>query len=217
MPRPRPMPGAQQPGGRPRGSRHLPNAFSRWLEGAEGRSVTEIAAELDVSRVSVYHLRDGRFSPGRDLAVRIETLTGGAVPVASWGRPRPRARRRRAAGRGKAAAASAPAAAEVPATVTVARHASDEALTLAYVLLSHITEPKRRRAMKILPIDHDLTAARWALDLDELAARGASWEAIQRAIELSQRRGSRFRQLVTSGAGMLRWWPDLSAEYHLAG
>ncbi len=194
--------------------RHQPNAFSRWLE-ASGRSVSDLADELGIAQVSVYHLRDGRFAAGRDLAVRIAELSGGSVPVSSWGpRPRQRARRRRATGRKSPApeqAAPEPIAAPAP-SQAVTPPVSDEALTLAFLLLEYVRDPTRTRPVKIHERDVDATAARWAMAIDELhSTQLAPFAKIQRAIVFAQRQGNPWRRKVNNGAALLRWWPELAA------
>jgi hypothetical protein len=47
-----------------------------------------------VSVSSVYNARNGYFKPGRDLAVKIEELSAGAVPVSSWSESKARKRRK---------------------------------------------------------------------------------------------------------------------------
>ena len=58
--------------------------FERWLSDC-GRTRADVARELDAWPSVVTRLADGSRKPGRALAARIETLTGGAVRVADWG------------------------------------------------------------------------------------------------------------------------------------
>lgn len=52
---------------------------------SSGIKQAELADELGISRGYMSELASGDKSPGRELAVKIERITGGAVPVASWG------------------------------------------------------------------------------------------------------------------------------------
>lgn len=49
-----------------------------------GATRAEWADRLDISRSYLSDLVNGKKMPSLDLAVRIERLTAGAVPVASW-------------------------------------------------------------------------------------------------------------------------------------
>lgn len=80
------------PGGRPRKTRAPRNAFADWLAGC-GTTPQKIAKQLRSSVSTVYNLRNGYFKPGRELAVQIETLSDGAVPVESWGEAKARKRK----------------------------------------------------------------------------------------------------------------------------
>lgn len=71
--------------GRPR--RALPagvraNAFAKWLAKTKTRP-EDVARALAVRLATVYGWRRGR-PPGRAMAARIETLTGGAVKAGGW-------------------------------------------------------------------------------------------------------------------------------------
>lgn len=86
-----PLTNTTRPGGRPRGSRAPRNPFADWLAEC-GKKPAEVAKALGVSVSSVYNCRNAYFKPGRDLAVKIETLTEGKVPVESWGKAKARPR-----------------------------------------------------------------------------------------------------------------------------
>ncbi len=90
--RAQPLTNAARPGGRPRSSRAPRNPFADWLATC-GKTPETLADDLGVSVSSVYNARNGYFKPGRDLAVKIEELSGGAVPVASWGKAKARKRK----------------------------------------------------------------------------------------------------------------------------
>lgn len=90
--RAQPLTQSTGPGGRPRRSRAKRNAFADWLAKSHTKPGT-LAKELKVSASSIYNLRNGYFGPGRDLAVKIATLSEGAVPVDSWPPARPRKRK----------------------------------------------------------------------------------------------------------------------------
>lgn len=95
-------------GGRPRGERVPVNKWGEWLREC-GMRPEEVAAALTkilvkngardasnpVSTSSAYNMRNAHFLPGRDLALAIETLTKGKVPVSSWQKVEVRAKRRR--------------------------------------------------------------------------------------------------------------------------
>lgn len=95
-------------GGRPRSERVPVNKWGEWLRdcGLKPEQVAERlnkilvkagarTADNPVSTSSVYNMRNAHFLPGRDLALAIETLTDGAVPVGSWQRVEVRAKRRK--------------------------------------------------------------------------------------------------------------------------
>jgi len=56
---------------------------------AHGLTQREAAAKLDISRPHLAQIVSGAKRPGLDLALRIERLTDGAVPVSSWARREP--------------------------------------------------------------------------------------------------------------------------------
>ena len=89
-----PLTAKTRPGGRPRRTRAPRNAFADWLSKAKD-SPEDLAKKLDVSVSSIYNARNGYFTPGRDLAVKIEQVTEGAVPVASWSKVKTRKRKAR--------------------------------------------------------------------------------------------------------------------------
>jgi hypothetical protein len=78
-----PLTNKSRPGGRPRQTRAPKNPFSDWLASC-GKTPEQVAKLLEVSVSSVYNARNGYFKPGRELAVRIEEVTKGAVPVKVW-------------------------------------------------------------------------------------------------------------------------------------
>lgn len=78
-----PLTNKSRPGGRPRQSRAPRNPFATWLTSC-GKTPEQVAKLLGVSVSSVYNARNGYFKPGRDLAVTIAEVTGGAVPVEVW-------------------------------------------------------------------------------------------------------------------------------------
>lgn len=87
-----PVTAASPPGGRPRQRSAPDTAFSRWLE-KQGRTVTELAGELGITRWAVYKLRNGDHQPSLEVAQKIARLstdaeTGDvAVPESSWAKP----------------------------------------------------------------------------------------------------------------------------------
>lgn len=88
-----PLTDKSKPGGRPRQSRAPRNAFADWLKGC-GMTPEQVAKALGgISVSSVYNARNGYFKPGRDLAAKIEELSQGAVPVASWSKAKSRPRK----------------------------------------------------------------------------------------------------------------------------
>jgi transcriptional regulator with XRE-family HTH domain len=54
-----------------------------WLE-EQGQSQVWLAAQLGVARAVLWRWLAGKQTPRVTFAVRIERLTGGAVPVAMW-------------------------------------------------------------------------------------------------------------------------------------
>lgn len=48
------------------------------------RTLTSLAAELDISVQHLSNILHGHTKPGRKLAGHIEAHTGGAVPAGSW-------------------------------------------------------------------------------------------------------------------------------------
>ena len=66
------------------------NAFGRWVE-ETGLTYAKMAERLGCSSQAVSNMRNGQWSPGRELANKIASLSAGAVPVASWDRPKRRA------------------------------------------------------------------------------------------------------------------------------
>lgn len=87
-----PLTNKSKPGGRPRQSRAPRNAFADWLSGC-GMTPADLAKKLEVKVSSVYNARNGYFKPGRDLAAKIEELSKGKVPVASWSKAKSRPRK----------------------------------------------------------------------------------------------------------------------------
>lgn len=57
--------------------------FAEWLK-QDPRPRTEIAAALDINRVTLYKLANGRMKPGSSLARRIEVLTDDKVRLADF-------------------------------------------------------------------------------------------------------------------------------------
>ena len=74
--------------------------LDRWMR-QKRLSTAQIAAALNVSRITVWRWLSGSRAPQRELANRIATLTEGEVPSDSWDKS-PHARQRE---RGKAKAA----------------------------------------------------------------------------------------------------------------
>lgn len=66
--------------GRPR---KRETALSRWIDEV-GKSREEVAEELEVTRTHLDRLCRGDRRPSLELALAIETLTGGEVGAASW-------------------------------------------------------------------------------------------------------------------------------------
>jgi DNA-binding XRE family transcriptional regulator len=87
-----PVTAASPPGGRPRLRSAPDTAFSRWLE-KQGRTVTELAGELGITRWAVYKLRNGDHQPSLEVAQKIARLSTDAdsgevaVPESSWAKP----------------------------------------------------------------------------------------------------------------------------------
>jgi len=54
---------------------------------ASGIKQSDLADRLGISQAFLSQLLNGRRTPSLELAVRIERLTGGAVPAASWVAP----------------------------------------------------------------------------------------------------------------------------------
>lgn len=87
-----PLTNKSRPGGRPRQTRAPRNAFSDWLAGC-GKTPSQVATALGVSVSSVYNARNSYFKPGRELAINIEKLSEGKVPIESWSKGKARARK----------------------------------------------------------------------------------------------------------------------------
>lgn len=86
-----PVTAASPPGGRPRQRSAPDTAFSRWLE-KQGRTVTELAGELGITRWAVYKLRNGDHQPSLEVAQKIARLSTDEagvvhVPESSWAKP----------------------------------------------------------------------------------------------------------------------------------
>lgn len=64
-------------------TRRKPTAFAVWRASHPELKVPGIAKSLGVTVNTVYTLLSGRSQPRLELAVRIETLTAGAVPAAA--------------------------------------------------------------------------------------------------------------------------------------
>lgn len=65
------------------------NAFATWLAKSKLKA-SELSESLGVSDSTVYNLRNGYFTPGRELAVLIAKVSKGKVPADSWPPARPR-------------------------------------------------------------------------------------------------------------------------------
>lgn len=86
-----PLTKSARPGGRPRSSRAPRNAFADWL--AKSKIKPEVLhKELGISVSAIYNLRNSYYLPGRELAVKIEEASKGAVTVESWDAVKPRPR-----------------------------------------------------------------------------------------------------------------------------
>lgn len=59
------------------------NAMARWID-ATPMTAAEVAEKLHVSTGYLYNLRTAVKAPSRQLAVAIEELSEGLVPVNSW-------------------------------------------------------------------------------------------------------------------------------------
>ncbi len=90
--RAQPLTDKTRPGGRPRRKRAQRNAFADWLAKC-GKSPEQLAKALGVSISSIYNARNSYFTPGRDLAVKIEHESHGAVSVESWSKTKTRKRK----------------------------------------------------------------------------------------------------------------------------
>lgn len=72
---------APRPAHRPRSVQN--NKLAKWMDAAPLNSY-EIAEKLGVSPGYLMNIRRGTRKPGRDVAVAIEQLSDGMVPVESW-------------------------------------------------------------------------------------------------------------------------------------
>lgn len=72
---------APRPAHRPRSKQS--GIFAKYMD-ASPLTTAELAEKLHVSPGYLINLRVGNRTPGRALAVAIEELTDGMVPVASW-------------------------------------------------------------------------------------------------------------------------------------
>lgn len=72
-----------RPGGRPRQNKAPSNPFRAWLKSC-GKTPEQVAKALGVGVSSIYNAANNYYKPGRDLACKIEELTGGVVPVGVW-------------------------------------------------------------------------------------------------------------------------------------
>jgi len=64
----------------------MANLLASYLD-ASGESDASFARRIRGSRSGVCRYKQGLRKPGRDLALRIEEATGGAVPAKSWAAP----------------------------------------------------------------------------------------------------------------------------------
>lgn len=64
-------------------------AFDEWLRERkeDGHTAAELAAQLGISRRSLYNYKDGIRIPSVAVAQAIERASRGAVPVGQWSRP----------------------------------------------------------------------------------------------------------------------------------
>lgn len=61
-------------------------SLSQWRAAQEPpRTAISIARELSVSHTLISEWERGTRKPGVELALRVEELTGGAVPIETWG------------------------------------------------------------------------------------------------------------------------------------
>lgn len=60
-----------------------PTPFLDWLQ-RSGRSRAQVARDIGCSKSYFSQLANGQRQPSLALAARIERLSGGAVPAASW-------------------------------------------------------------------------------------------------------------------------------------
>jgi DNA-binding XRE family transcriptional regulator len=85
-----PLTKATGPGGRPRRESEQPAIpFAAWLAKSK-LTAEQLAVSLDVAPSSIYNMRNGYFTPGRELAVKIAAVSKGKVPADSWPPARPR-------------------------------------------------------------------------------------------------------------------------------
>lgn len=63
--------------------RTAPELLRAWRKEAD-LSQGQAAEKLGVRQARWSELESGEHSPGRELAIRIEQLTGGAVPIEAW-------------------------------------------------------------------------------------------------------------------------------------
>lgn len=70
----------KRPRGRPRKQE---TKLSRWID-ASGMSRDEVALKLGVARTYLDKLCRGQHRAGLDVALRLEKLTRGAIPVSDW-------------------------------------------------------------------------------------------------------------------------------------
>lgn len=60
-----------------------PRALRDWLA-TSGAKVTDVATALEKSAPAIYSWLKEEYRPDREIAERLETFTGGAVPADSW-------------------------------------------------------------------------------------------------------------------------------------
>lgn len=80
---------SKQTVGRPRSRQ---NALGRWVDERSGRTREQVAKALGIEKPSIDRLCRGGRRPSLDLAIKIERLTEGAVPAASWQKVPPHSR-----------------------------------------------------------------------------------------------------------------------------